>query len=72
MSTAAINAYIADLQARIKELEEQNNSLQFSLQCEATDKQELLEILRSVYNCSGQRNYLTQPVLDEVLRAITK
>lgn len=33
---------------------------------------ELLEALQSAYRCSGERNYLTKPVLDEMLSAINK
>lgn len=83
----AITAFIrSEDKARIKELEEKNierKQLNDILSTENTwlvnekikleaQNKELLEILRSVYNCSGQRNCLTQPVLDEVLRAITK
>jgi len=30
----------------------------------------LLDALQSAYKCSGERNYLTKPVLDEMLDAI--
>ena len=33
---------------------------------------ELLEALQSAYKCSGERNKLTKPVLDEMLNAINK
>tara|TARA_R110000772_G_scaffold169846_2_gene281741 strand:- start:2134 stop:2460 length:327 start_codon:yes stop_codon:yes gene_type:complete len=33
---------------------------------------ELLKALRSAYRCSGERNTLTKPVLDEMLNAINK
>ena len=32
----------------------------------------LLEALKNAYRCSGERNYLTKPVLDEMLEAINK
>jgi hypothetical protein len=32
----------------------------------------LLSALQSAYRCSGQRNYLTKSVLDEMLEAINK
>ena len=32
----------------------------------------LLEALQSAYKCSGERNMLTKPVLDEMLNAINK
>ena len=32
----------------------------------------LLNALRSAYRCSGERNTLTKPVLDEMLKAINK
>ena len=33
---------------------------------------ELLKALQSAYRCSGERNTLTKPVLDEMLNAINK
>ena len=33
---------------------------------------ELLKALQSAYKCSGERNKLTKPVLDEMLNAINK
>jgi len=32
----------------------------------------LLSALKSAYRCSGERNHLTKPVLDEMLKAINK
>jgi len=32
----------------------------------------LLDALQSAYRCSGERNYLTKPVLDEMLDAINR
>lgn len=39
---------------------------------EETNVKELLEALKSAYECSGQHNYLTKPVLDKMLTAIKK
>jgi hypothetical protein len=33
---------------------------------------ELLEALKSAYECSGQHNCLTKPVLDNIFNAIKK
>lgn len=33
---------------------------------------ELLEACMSAYRCSGEKNYLTKPVLDDLLNAIKK
>ena len=33
---------------------------------------DLLEALQNAYKCSGERNMLTKPVLDEMLEAINK
>ena len=32
----------------------------------------LLNTLKSAYQCSGERNHLTKPVLDDMLEAINK
>ena len=33
---------------------------------------EMLKALEHAYKCSGEKNYLTKPVLDEMLKAIRK
>ena len=38
----------------------------------AAASKELLKALQSAYRCSGERNMLTKPVLDEMLEAINK
>lgn len=34
------------------------------------DYNKILSALKSAYKCSGERNFLTKPVLDEMLEAI--